>query len=143
MLSIHCVKNVRIILVRIFPHADWVLRISPYSVRMRKNTNQNNSKYGHFSSSGKGHWKLKVVSETLVVFWCQNPKAYTACLIFPWTKKLVRLYSVFLILNVFLQISFLKFLEPTFPNMAEFSSILEDLLCWYKASFFPRVLQED
>ena len=27
------------------------LRISPYSVRMRKNTDQNNSEYGHFSRS--------------------------------------------------------------------------------------------
>ena len=27
------------------------LRISPYSVRMRENTNQNNSKYGHFLRS--------------------------------------------------------------------------------------------
>ena len=26
-----------------------ILHISPYSVRMRENTNQNNSKYGHFS----------------------------------------------------------------------------------------------
>ena len=31
---------------RQFPHS---FRISPYSVRMRKNTDQNNSKYGHFS----------------------------------------------------------------------------------------------
>ena len=28
--------------------------IYPYSVRMRKNTDQNNSKYGHFSGSVKG-----------------------------------------------------------------------------------------
>ena len=29
------------------------LRISPYSVRMRKNTDQNNSKYGHFLRSAR------------------------------------------------------------------------------------------
>ena len=29
-----------------------VLRISPYSVQMRKNTGQNNSEYGHFLHSG-------------------------------------------------------------------------------------------
>ena len=28
-----------------------ILRISPYSVRMRENTDQNNSEYGHFSHS--------------------------------------------------------------------------------------------
>ena len=26
----------------------FILRISPYSVRMRENTDQNNSEYGHF-----------------------------------------------------------------------------------------------
>ena len=35
------------ILFRIFPHLER-LRISPYSVRMRQNTDQNNSKYEHF-----------------------------------------------------------------------------------------------
>ena len=28
-----------------------ILRISPYSVQMRENTDQNNSEYGHFSRS--------------------------------------------------------------------------------------------
>ena len=28
-----------------------ILRISPYSVRMRENVNQNNSEYGHFLRS--------------------------------------------------------------------------------------------
>ena len=37
-----------VILVRIFPHSDW---ISPYSVRMRENTDQNNSEYGYFLRS--------------------------------------------------------------------------------------------
>ena len=32
--------NTGFFLVRIFPHSDWTLRISPYSVRMRKNTDQ-------------------------------------------------------------------------------------------------------
>ena len=32
-----------------------ILRISPYSVRMRENTDQKNSEYGHFSGSGKNH----------------------------------------------------------------------------------------
>ena len=38
-----------VILVRIFPHSDWI-RI-PYSVQMRENKDQNNSEYGHFSRS--------------------------------------------------------------------------------------------
>ena len=29
-----------------------ILRVSPYSVRMRENTDQNNSEYGHFSRRG-------------------------------------------------------------------------------------------
>ena len=40
-----------VILVRIFPHSDWIRRdmsISPYSVQMRENTDQNNSEYRHF-----------------------------------------------------------------------------------------------
>ena len=30
---------------------EEILRISPYSVRMRENADQNNSEYGHFSRS--------------------------------------------------------------------------------------------
>ena len=43
-----------VILVRIFSHLDLygdILRIWLYSVRMRENTDQNNSDYGHFLSS--------------------------------------------------------------------------------------------
>ena len=50
--SHHCVKSVRI---RNYsgPHfpafgPNMESRISPYSVRMREKTNQNNSEYGHF-----------------------------------------------------------------------------------------------
>ena len=41
-------------LVRIFPHSDWIRRDTeylPYSVRLRENMEQKNSKYGHFSPS--------------------------------------------------------------------------------------------
>ena len=34
-----------------------ILRISPYSVRMRENTDQNNSEYGHFLRSVKTVYK--------------------------------------------------------------------------------------
>ena len=40
-----CVSVFGVILVCIFPH------ISPYSVQMRENVDQNNSEYGHFSRS--------------------------------------------------------------------------------------------
>ena len=33
--------------------SNEILRISLYSARMRENTDQNNSEYGHFSRSGK------------------------------------------------------------------------------------------
>ena len=54
-LETHCVKSVRI------------QSISPYSVRMRKKTEQNNSEYGHFSHSGiKGTTPWLIVSLILV-----------------------------------------------------------------------------
>ena len=34
-----------------FSFASMLLRISPHSVRMRENTDQNNFDYGHFSRS--------------------------------------------------------------------------------------------
>ena len=49
-----------VILVHIFPHSDWIRRdtvhlspISPYSVRMRENKDQNNSEYGQFLHSDR------------------------------------------------------------------------------------------
>ena len=46
-----------VMLVQIFLHSDW-LRISPYSVRMRGNVDQNNPEYGHFSHGDfyRGFW---------------------------------------------------------------------------------------
>ena len=41
-----------VILVRIFPHSNWIRRDAEYhSVRMRENTDQKNSEYGNFSRS--------------------------------------------------------------------------------------------
>ena len=42
--------GIKSVLIRIYS-GILVLRISPYSVQMRENTDQNNSKYGHFSCS--------------------------------------------------------------------------------------------
>ena len=52
----HCVKSVRIQSYSSphFPASDWyweIRSISLYSVRMRENADQNNSKYGHFLRS--------------------------------------------------------------------------------------------
>ena len=47
-----------VILVRILSHSDWSVsfRISPYSVQMQENADQDNSEYGHFSC--RGHLRL-------------------------------------------------------------------------------------
>ena len=53
----HCVKSVRIpSYSTVFSHSrteyEDIQSISPYSVRMREEMDQNNSKYGHFLRSG-------------------------------------------------------------------------------------------
>ena len=53
-----------VILIRIFPHSDWIreiLRISSYSVWMRESADQNNSGYGHFLRSVK-FWRMHTCS---------------------------------------------------------------------------------
>ena len=61
-----------VILVRIFTHSDWirreVLHISPYSVRMRENTDQDNSEYGHFSRSEMLTGKSKTPMHSVIWF---------------------------------------------------------------------------
>ena len=55
-----------------------ILRISPYSVRMRENTDQNNSEYGHFlhsektqkKSNLKGNLKIKRNRITIFIYCC-------------------------------------------------------------------------
>ena len=48
----HCVKCFTMsVLSRIWTEYGEILRISPYSFQMRKNTDQNNSEYRHFSRS--------------------------------------------------------------------------------------------
>ena len=42
---------------RIWTKYGEILCVSPYSVRMRKNTDQNNSEYGHFSRS-EMYWSV-------------------------------------------------------------------------------------
>ena len=59
-----------VILVRIFPHSDWIrgdTRISPYSVWLRENAYQNNSEYGHILRSIYSfNWNFVC----LILSWC-------------------------------------------------------------------------
>ena len=52
----------RVILVRIFPHSDWIrryiLRISPYSGWIWENTNQNNSEWTLFTQWEESYFLL-------------------------------------------------------------------------------------
>ena len=67
---------IRIFWFRILLHSPWIgeiRSISPYSVRMRDNTDQKNSKYGHFSCSVKHDNTFSVtVSTFYVVFFTKN-----------------------------------------------------------------------
>ena len=47
---------------------EEILCISPYSVRMRENADQKNSKYGHFSHSERSqHWLMSGTNTWLLV----------------------------------------------------------------------------
>ena len=53
----------QVILVRIFPHSEWIRRdteYSPYSVRMREIADENNSAYGHFLDSAKDESNIEL-----------------------------------------------------------------------------------
>ena len=67
-----------VLLVRIFPYSTEygeILRISPYSVRVRENADQNNTEYGHFLRSDYDflrQWKvLKLVLENIITSYYQ------------------------------------------------------------------------
>ena len=49
----------------IWSEYEDILRISPYSVRMRENTDQKNSEYGHFSGSVFHCLKWKILTSAL------------------------------------------------------------------------------
>ena len=75
----------RVILVRIFPHSDWIRRdteirsISLYSVWMRENSDQYNSEYGHFTRSADMEVvKAKIFNEN--VNWWSSKQKITAIL---------------------------------------------------------------
>ena len=53
MEHVHCVKSVRIWSYSGPYFNEFGLSISPYSVRMRENTDQNNSEYGYYLHSDR------------------------------------------------------------------------------------------
>ena len=55
-----------VFLVHIFPHSDRIWSTSPYSVQMRENTGQRNSKYGHFSCSD-GFFFRQVLPQNMIL----------------------------------------------------------------------------
>ena len=72
-----------VILVHIFPHSDWIRRdtrteyreiprISPYSVRMWENADQNNSEYRHFLRSNNSRFFLESIIATLVFYFFKS-----------------------------------------------------------------------
>ena len=62
MVHKHCVKSVQI-------RSFFLVHIFPYSVRMRENTDQENSVFGHFSHSERFE-KLKIFSRLHYDFFC-------------------------------------------------------------------------
>ena len=73
ILQVHCVKSVRI---RSYS--------GPYSVQMRKNTDQNNSEYGHFSRSGSVKW-LPPFYQKLALFYWENLEDHLKIISGPFT----------------------------------------------------------
>ena len=73
--NMHCVKSVRIRSYSgpYFPAVELIKIhcISPYSVRMRENTDKNNSEYGHFSRSYADFWWRHFLRK--IVHWNRNP----------------------------------------------------------------------
>ena len=62
--------NTEFFLLRIFPHSDWIRRdtIYSYSVRIRENTDQKNSVFGHFSRSANhndSYWIIVIISQNI------------------------------------------------------------------------------
>ena len=61
-----------VFLVRIFPHLDWILRdttilrICPYSVRIRENMDQKSSKYRQFSRNVGKHIFINLNSNQIM-----------------------------------------------------------------------------
>ena len=88
----HCAK-----IVSIFPHLDWV-RISPYSLQMRQNTDQKNSGFEHFPRSEIEASVTKflffihlqtiaaAIPYTKEISWKNNAGSFTACTITYFVK---------------------------------------------------------
>ena len=86
-----------VFLVCIFPHLDWV-RISPYSLQMRQNTDQKNSEFEHFPrseiESSVTKFLFFIHLQTIAaaipyskeISWKNNAGSFTACTITYFVK---------------------------------------------------------
>ena len=58
-----------------------ILRISPHSVQMRENVDQNNSKYGHFSCSANRNLSQTIADDFRLSYWyCYASICQSFCL---------------------------------------------------------------
>ena len=70
-----------VILVRILWQKDWTRSISFYSVQMRENVDQNNSKYGHFSCSANRNLSQTIADDFRLSYWyCYASICQSFCL---------------------------------------------------------------
>ena len=67
-----------VILVRIFPHSDWIRNTVLNSVfsRNTENADQNNSKYGHFPHSAVILIYFRLCIVMVVIYYCWKERNY-------------------------------------------------------------------
>ena len=93
----HCVKSVRIRsysgphFSRVFPHSDWIRRdnlylsvFSPNAGNSGENTDQNNSEYGHFSSSLSNIYHGTILRGKLNGELMSNYRIIVSKIVFDW-----------------------------------------------------------
>ena len=99
-----------VFLVFIFPRSDWIRRVAVYlfySVQMRRNTDQKNSEYGHFSPSEASINKLSVTvlilnftTPTFIISPSSSPKTFNTILStlnsFKFNFLTLRLHTIFM-----------------------------------------------
>ena len=101
-------------LVRIFPHSDWIRKdtISPYSVRMRKNTGQNKLRI----------WTLFIQCS---LFWSPVQDFFFIYLLWPFPNKLtLHSYSCPLQFEFFLFVKSILLIVPSVSNLPDLPSAL-------------------
>ena len=106
-----------VFLVHIFPHSDWIRRDtdSPFSVRIRENTDQSNSEYGHFLQcwfllrTNAYLWKY----QRIILFITKFYQIHMGQSIQEWTKQIL-----------WKRLSSTKLLSPVLNTLSHIISIL-------------------